>query len=337
VEALRSFLGLATYFRKFCENFSSIAQPLHRLTRKDVNWAWSAECQKAFDTLKQKLSVAPVLAMPDLSPDAAPFEIICDASNVGLGAILVQNGHPVAFESRKLLPAEQNYHPGELELLAVVHAMRTWRCYLEGMKVTVVTDHNPLTYLPSQPNLSRRQARWSEFLQNFDLSWQYRPGASNPADPLSRVRLDVPAQAVGLLLLAISGVEVTKEQGKGRARRPLDLRDRCRAGYSADSWFAERVEELKEQLGADGLYRDKARAILVPNVDTLRRDILQEVHDSPYGGHLGAARTLEQLRRLFIWPKVHEDVEQYVRTCHVCQRDKALHTGPRGLMQSLET
>ena len=102
--------------------------------------------------------------------------------------MLLQEGWPVAYESRKLSSAEHNYSTGEQELLAVVHAMRSWRCYLEGVEFTMVTDHNHLTYLQTQPNLSKRQVRWSEYLQMFRFRWQYSPGRINVADPLSRVQ-----------------------------------------------------------------------------------------------------------------------------------------------------
>ena len=187
VERVRSFLGLATYFRKFCKDFSTKAHPLHKLTRKTESWRWDKEQEEAFQLLRTTLATAPVLSPPNLELGAPPFHVICDASMVGLGAVLEQDGHPVAFESRKLSKAEANYHVGEQELLAVVHAMRTWRCYLEGVKSVVVTDHNPLTYLQKQPCLSRRQVRWSGYLQNFDFTWKYRPGVTNPADSLSRV------------------------------------------------------------------------------------------------------------------------------------------------------
>ena len=134
--------------------------------------------------MKYALTYAPVLALPTFGE---PFEVICDASIVGIGAILLQKGRPIAFESRKLSHAEKNYTTGEQELTAVVHALRTWRCYLEGADCVVVTDHNPLTYLKSQQVLSRRQARWLEYLeQNFTYRWEYRPGRVNIADPLSR-------------------------------------------------------------------------------------------------------------------------------------------------------
>jgi len=127
-----------------------------------------------------------VLVMPDY---AQPFELIADACGFGIGAVLLQEGRPIAFLCTQFYAAESNYTVGEQELLAVVHAMRTWRCYLEGVSAdmfTVVTDHNPLTYLQTQTTLSRRQARWSENLQMFTFKWQYRPGLRNVADPLSR-------------------------------------------------------------------------------------------------------------------------------------------------------
>jgi hypothetical protein len=186
VGKLRSFLGLANYFRKFVQGYSQLVSPLTRLLRNDVAYEWSEECQSAFDCVKHALTHAPVLAAPDWD---APFEVVCDACGYGIGAVLMQHGRPIAYESRRLTPAEFNYTTGEQELLAVVHALVTWRCYLESggnEKFTVVTDHNPNTFLDTQKNLSRRQARWSAFLQRYNFKWEYRPGRTNVADPLSR-------------------------------------------------------------------------------------------------------------------------------------------------------
>jgi hypothetical protein len=199
VAEVRSFLGFANYFRKFIFDYSRMAAPLTTLVRGGISRRkghstyveWTPKCQSAFDALKHALTSAPCLALPDFS---RPFEVVCppievvtDASNYALGAILMHDGKPIAFESRKLTSVEVNYTTTEKELLAVVHALKLWRCYLEGSKFTVVTDHNPLTFFHSQPLLSRRQARWSEFMQMFNFNWEYRPGAGNPADPLSRL------------------------------------------------------------------------------------------------------------------------------------------------------
>ena len=167
VSKLRSFLGLTSYFRRFIQAYANIVGPLNNLLRKDVPYEWTSACQQAFDGVKVALTMAPVLVMPDY---AQPFELIADACGFGIGAALLQEGRPIAFLCKQFPAAERNYTVGEQELLAVVHAMRTWRCYLEGVSAdmfTVVTDHNPLTYLQTQTTLSRRQARWSEYLQMF--------------------------------------------------------------------------------------------------------------------------------------------------------------------------
>jgi hypothetical protein len=191
VSDVRSFLGLATYFRKFVQGFSKLACPLHDLTKKEIKWnaeTWSAKCQASFDGLKTALTNAPTLAMPDFTK---PFEIIADASITGLGAVLLQEGHPICFESRRLIPAEVNYTTTKQELLAVMHALEAWRCYVEGVTFNIVSDHHPLTYLMTQPSLSRRQARWLELLQRYNFSWEYRPGRNNVADPLGRMHAGV--------------------------------------------------------------------------------------------------------------------------------------------------
>jgi hypothetical protein len=169
VHDVRSFLGMANYFRRYIKGYSTLAAPLTDLTggniskRKSITAAitWTPACQGAFTALKDALTSAPVLKIPDLSK---PFQVIADASDYAIGAILLQDGRPVAYESKKLNSAQKNYHTTDKELLAVVHALKTWRCYLEGSNLDVIADHNPLTYLKTQPLLSHRQARWSEFL-----------------------------------------------------------------------------------------------------------------------------------------------------------------------------
>ena len=155
-----------------------------RCYRDKAAFVWNAKCELAFNTVKESLTSATVLAMPDVDK---PFEVWCDAFGIGIGALLLQNGYCCAFESRKLKEPELNYHPGEIKLLAVVHAVKTWRCYLEGdTDVTMVTDHNPLLWLPTQSNLSPKQVRWSAYLQRFPFVWKYILGRTNVADPLSR-------------------------------------------------------------------------------------------------------------------------------------------------------
>ncbi len=140
VAQLRSFLGLSNYFRKFVTGWAALVAPLQKLTRKDESFLRSAECSEAFEGVTTALANAPVLALPDLN---SPFEVICDACGVGLGAVLVQGGRPIAFEGKRLSEVEPKYTTGEQELHAVVHALQLWRCYLDGVEFTVVTDHRP--------------------------------------------------------------------------------------------------------------------------------------------------------------------------------------------------
>ena len=142
-----------------------MVQPLIHLTKKDVPTTWTDECQQAFENLKNAIVNAPVLKHPDL---AKPFKVVCDASNYASGAILIQEDHPCAFASKKFLPAECNYTTEEKELLAVIHALKLFRCYLEGNHFTIVTDHNPLKFFDTKQDLSPRQARWAHYLSRFD-------------------------------------------------------------------------------------------------------------------------------------------------------------------------
>ena len=176
---VRYFLGLASYFRKFIKDFARTAGPLTDLTKKDAGWKWTGKVQNAFDRIKEALTSAPVVRLPD---NTKPFRLVCDASGTGIGAALMQEENPVAFESRKLTQAEQHYTVTEQELVAVVHALRIFRCYCLENPTTVVTDHKANTFLQEQKTLSSRQARWSTFLQDYDLTWEYKPGAKNIAD-----------------------------------------------------------------------------------------------------------------------------------------------------------
>ena len=159
--------------------------PLSNLLRKNTPWEWTDACAHAFQGVKHALIHAPVLSLPD--PEQ-PFEVITDACKTGIGAVLLQQGKPIAFAGKKLSDAETRYTVTDQELLGLKYALTQWRCYLQGAKhpFTVVTDHNPNTYFKTQPKLYSRQVRWSEKLQEYDFTWQYRPGKNNVADPVSR-------------------------------------------------------------------------------------------------------------------------------------------------------
>ncbi|GJP33107.1 hypothetical protein CLOM_g17676, partial [Closterium sp. NIES-68] len=188
LKELQSFLGFVNYVRRFIPNMAGLSAPLtDRLKDYDCFW-WGEKQQAAFDQLKIALTSPPVLRISDPN---RPYEVVTDASDIAIGAVLLQDFgdglQPVAYESRKLQGAEKNYTVHDKEMLAIVHAFKTWRCYLTGADVTVRTDHKSLQYLRAQPNLNPRQIRWLDFLESkFHYTITYKRGANNIADALTR-------------------------------------------------------------------------------------------------------------------------------------------------------
>ncbi|KAF8045458.1 hypothetical protein N665_4896s0001 [Sinapis alba] len=170
---VRSFLGLAGYYRKFVKGFASLAQPMTQLTGKDVKFAWSEECAKCFSSLKDMLTGAPILVLPEADQ---PYVVYTDASITGLGCVLTHHGKVIAYASRQLKKHEGNYPTHDLEMAAVVFALKIWRSYLYGAKVQILTDHKSLKYIFTQPELNLRQRRWMEFVADYDLEIAYHPG-----------------------------------------------------------------------------------------------------------------------------------------------------------------
>ncbi|KAL4013340.1 hypothetical protein IC575_025506 [Cucumis melo] len=184
VSEINSFLGLTGYYRRFVEDFSRIASPLTQLTRKGTPFIWNPACEGSFQELKQKLVSTPVLTVPDGSRS---FVIYSDASKKGLGCVLMQQGKVVAYASRQLKSHEQNYPTHDLELAAVVFALKIWRHYLYGEKIQIFPDHKSLKYFFTQKELNIRQRRWLELVKDYDCEILYHPGKANVvADALSR-------------------------------------------------------------------------------------------------------------------------------------------------------
>jgi hypothetical protein len=173
VSEIRSFLGLAGYYRRFIEGFPKIVKPLTSLLEKDKKFEWSEACQNSFDELRKRLTTAPVLTMPYIHKS---FDIYCDASRQGLGCVLMQEGHVIAYASRQLRKHEQNYPTHDLELAAVIDALKIWRQYLLGHKCQIYTDHKSLKYIFTQNDLNLRQRRWLELIKDYDLEIHYHPG-----------------------------------------------------------------------------------------------------------------------------------------------------------------
>ena len=184
VKDLRSFLDLANYYRKFIAGYSQRAAALKDLLKKDMEWVWFERCDEAFENLKNAIASEPILKLPNFE---LPLEVHTDASDKTFGGVLVQEGHLMDFECRKLNDAEQRYSTHEKKMVAVVHCLQVWRVYLVSTRFVVRTDNVKNTFFKTQKKLSPKQARWQEFLAEYDFMWEHKPGKHNQvADALSR-------------------------------------------------------------------------------------------------------------------------------------------------------
>ena len=257
--------------------------------------------------------------------------MITDASYSGLAGVLMQKGKPIAFESRKLNDAEKRYSPTEIEMLAVVHCCKVWRCYIEGRDVHVHTDHKPNTYLGVRDMLNRRQSRWVELLQGHNIQWFYKPGANNPADGPSRSPVnDAPPDSVLVAVLT------AKIPGANKLSKYIELPpfvDQVLAGYKDDLWFKNNTTTAHLHWHKGLCY--KGTALCIPAVGDLRTELFKECHATPYSAHPGRDKTLSLLSRYFWWPGLAQDVAKYVAQCDSCQRNKVSNQVPAGLLQPL--
>nr|GFC19102.1 putative reverse transcriptase domain-containing protein [Tanacetum cinerariifolium] len=216
------FLGLAGYYRRFIEGFSKIAKPLTKLTQKKVKFEWGDKQEAVFQLLKHKLCSAPILALPEGSED---FIVYCDASIKGLGAVLMQREKVISYASRQLKIHEENYTTHDLELGAVVFALKIWRHYLYRTKCTVFTDHKSLQRILDQKELNMRQRRWLELLSDYDCEIRYHPGKANVvADALSRKEQE--PLRVRALVMTIS-LDLPKQilNAQTEARKPENIKN----------------------------------------------------------------------------------------------------------------
>ncbi|KXZ40924.1 hypothetical protein GPECTOR_1291g539 [Gonium pectorale] len=335
---LRSFLGLAQYYRRMVRGFSNTAAPLTNLLAghtgkgsKQVITNWTKEHTQAFEALKTALTTAPVMAAPDPN---RPFIVTTDASDYATGGVLsqVQDGteRVIAYESRKLTSAECNYPAHEREMLAVMHCLRVWWHHLKGPHpVTIWTDNSAVSKFKTQPLLNRRQARWLNELEEYNYTIEHKPGKSNVvADAISR-RPDLRAAA-----LTVSTPKPAE-----------DLASRITAGYEVDNQYCTlRHESLSNPESPFKLHNNllfyeppgalRAR-LYIPDIPGLRNQLLAEAHDIPIAGHLGRDKTLARLTRLYYWPNMDRTVAYYTSTCPSCQRNKPRTGKTPGLSKPL--
>ncbi|UYV77740.1 hypothetical protein LAZ67_15002095 [Cordylochernes scorpioides] len=313
ISELKSFLGLCSYYRRFIENFAGKARSLHDLLKTEKQFYWDAAQEKAFEVLKTALISEPVLGHFDESADT---HLHTDASGHGIGAVLLQiqggKERPIAYASRSLTKAENNYSTTEKECLAVVWSISKFRPYLFGRPFTVVTDHHSLCWLVGQKDPSGRLARWALKLQEFDVTVIYKSGRKHKdADCLSRSPLEND-QPSAVMSLTNVDIEQTKDPDLAK------IIDNLNSGYTR-----------KEFSIIDGIlykknYSTTGRPWLMMIPKHLRSEVMADLHDAPTAGHLGFARTYDKVKKRFYWPGLYRTVRQYVSHCRECQRRKKL-------------
>ncbi|GJR96735.1 putative reverse transcriptase domain-containing protein [Tanacetum coccineum] len=315
---IRQFLGLAGYYRRFIEGFSKIAKPMTKLTQKSVKFNWGEKEETAFQTLKQKLCSAPILALPEGSEN---FVVYCDASHKGLGAVLMQKEKVIAYASRQLKIHEKNYTTHDLELGAVVFALKMWRHYLYGTKCVVFTDHKSLQHILDQKELNMRQRRWLELLSDYDCELRYHPGKANVvADALSRKSRPKPLR-VRALVMTIGlnlPVQILNAQVEARKEENYGTEDLCGM-----------IKNLEPR--ADGTLCLKNRS-WIPCFGNLRALIMHESHKSKYSIHPGSDKMYQDLKKLYWWPNMKAEIATYVSKCMTCAKVKAEYQKPSGLL-----
>ncbi|GJS22659.1 putative reverse transcriptase domain-containing protein [Tanacetum coccineum] len=301
---IRQFLGLAGYYRRFIEGFSKIAKPMTKLTQKKVKFEWGDKQEAAFQLLKQKLCSAPILALPEGSED---FIVYCDASKKGLGAVLMQREKVISYASCQLKIHEKNYTTHDLELGAVVFALKIWRHYL--------------------------QRRWLELLSDYDCDIRYHLGKANVvADALSRKEREPPLRVRALVMTI--GLDLPKQilNAQTEARKPENIKSEDVGGMLIENAkYPEAIRTEKLEPRTDGTLCLNGRSWL-PCYGDLRTVIMHESHKSKYSIHPGSEKMYQDVKKLYWWPNMKADIATYVSKCLTCAKVKAEHQRQSGLL-----
>ncbi|XP_057784322.1 uncharacterized protein LOC131001771 [Salvia miltiorrhiza] len=324
VKEIRAFLGHAGFYRRFIKDFAKTAQPLTRLLHQDVSFVFDDKCKEAFDLLKSRLTSAPIIQPPIWGE---PFEIMCDASDFAVGAVLGQKvgkeSHVIYYASKTLNPAQCNYTTTEKELLAIVFACEKFRSYLIGSKVVVYSDHAALKYLLSKKESKPRLIRWILLLQEFDLEIKDKKGAENlVADHLSRLQtvsdgMPIPDDFPDEQLLQIDG----------NAPWYADLVNFLTAGVFPKGMETARKNKLRNQAkyfiwDDPYLWKTCADQVIrrcIPDEEI--HSILNFCHAHACGGHFGPKRTARKILDCgFYWETIFKDSYNFCKNCDKCQR-----------------
>lgn len=315
LKSLRGFLGLTGYYRRFVKDYGKIARPLTQLLKKD-SFQWGPSPQQAFEALKHTLTEIPTLAVPDFSK---VFVLETDASGTGLGAVLTQEGKPLAFWSATLSDRSQAKSVYERELMAVVRAVQRWRHYLLGRHFIIRTDQKSLKFLTEQQVVGEGQFKWISKLSGYDFEIQYKPGKDNSAaDAMSRR-----SSYCALSVLKVNDFEEWQTEMLQDPKLQAIVQDLI-VDPEAHKGYTLKDHRL--------FYKGK----LVLSKQSSRIPILcKEFHASLLGGHSGFFRTYRRLAAVVYWEGMKSDIRDFVAECDTCQRNKFDNLSPAGLLQPL--
>lgn len=308
VREVRRVIGMAGWYRRFIRNFSTITAPMtDRIKKAKEKFVWPMEAEESFKQLKTALTTAPVLGIPDFN---LPFQIECDASDLGIGATLVQiqDGEEriIAYMSAKLNATQRNYHVTERECLAVLTAIEKFRQYIEGTKFTVITDHASLVWLRNFKDPTGKIARWALRLQAYDFDIKHRKGIHMAMpDALSRA-----VEAVELLALNSTVDETYINLRTAIAQTPNKFVD-----YRIDNGVI--LKHVGMRLTGD----DDGWRVVVPS--DFRSDVLHECHNDILSAHGGYLKTLNRVQRTYCWPRMRAEIAKYVSNCETCRATKS--------------
>jgi hypothetical protein len=317
---LRGFLGLTGYYHKFVRNYGRIAAHLMTLTKKD-SFSWTPEATKSFEQLKEVMCKALVLTTPDFTKT---FIVECDASGNGIGVVLMQEGRPLAFESRPLKGKDLHKPIYEKEMMAILHALKKWRPYLIGRHFKVKTDHDSLKYFLEQRLSSEEQQKWVTKILGYDSEIVYKKGKQNVvADALSRKDEDVEAFLYAISIIQPDWIIEARDEWKND-KKVWTLIQRLQQDSSASDKFTWKNDSL--------WYKD--RLYLCKN-SQLKQKVLLELHTSPVGGHSGFLKTYYRVKKDFFWDGLKTNVQRFVVECLVCQQNKVETIKTPGLLQPL--
>lgn len=311
-KGLSKFLGLCAFYHKFLANLSDVAKPLYTLLKKDSKFNWTMEAEKAFQALKNRMVDLPTLAYPD---PQLPYDFHCDASNVGLGAVLVQKGRPIAYASKTLSDAAQNYSTTEKECMAIVWSLEYFHPYVYGAQLTIYSDHAALKSILSTKMPRGRIARWILTIQTYTFTICHRKGLlSSDCDALSRL-----------------------PEEKGNSQEDILSLENFKKFQAEDPEISQIKKDIKKPFSmVQGLLvvnkEDKTLPVLPKKMVA---EVINKYHDGLLGGHFGNEKTLQKIQQITWWSSMKEDIKTYIQSCDPCQRYKVRNDNTTAPMKAI--